>query len=249
MSSNTRPPDGAIVTRQEPRAPAIVTLLRVLLAVLYPLLAHLAAVHGDHQLAAMALADILLVLLLERMLARRWRAWLVVLLVMPGLLLLSRTAFAMLPLLVMPALLLATAALGFARTLRTGRTPLIASIIEVLEGDDADNLPAPLRRYSRSLTLAWAVLLGSLALVNLVLALCAVPGGVLASLGISPPLMVSNTQWSWFANGFNYGIVALFFVAEYVYRRQCFPERSHDFRLFATRLARMGPAFWRKALH
>jgi len=220
-----------------------------MLVLLYPLLAHVAAVRADHQLAALALGDVLLVLLLDGLLAGRLRPLLLLLLAVPGLLLLSRSTLAMLPLLVMPAILLATVALGFARTLRAGRTPLIASIIEVLEGEDAAKLPAPLHRYARGLTRAWAVLLGSLALVNLALALCAVPGGVLASLGIDPPVTVSNTQWSWFANGFNYGIVALFFVAEFIYRRRCFPERDHGFRHFATRLVRMGPAFWRRALH
>ena len=249
MSSSTRPPEGAPVARQDRHAPALVTVLRLLLALLYPLLAHLAAVQGDHRLAALALGDIIVVLLLDGLLAGRRRPWLLLLLAVPGLVLLSLTTFAMLPLLVMPALLLVTVALGFARTLRAGRTPLIASIVEALEGEDASNLPDPLRRYTRGLTQAWALLLGSLALLNLVLALCAVPGGVLASLGIAPPVMVSNMQWSWFANGFNYGIVALFFMAEFIYRRRYFPERVHGFRHFATRLARMGPSFWRRALH
>ena len=225
------------------------TSLRVMLVLLYPLLAHTAAVHGDPRLAALALGDILIVLLLDGLLARRVRPLLLMLLAIPGLLLLSRTPLAMLPLLVMPALLLATVAVGFARTLRRGRTPLIASIIEVLEGDDAANLPDKLARYARGLTRAWAILLASLALVNLLLALCAVPGGVLASFGVDPPITVSNTQWSWFANGFNYGIVALFFVVEFIVRRRCFPERVHGFRHFATRLVRMGPSFWRRALH
>lgn len=249
MSSNTRLPDAAKPAPHEqpgsPRVPA----LRLMLVLLYPLLAHVAAVTGDPRLAVVALGDIALVLMLDGLLARRRGPVLLLLLVIPGLVLLSRTPFAMLPLLLMPALLLATVALGFARTLRAGKTPLIASIVEVLEGDDANDLPAPLRRYTRGLTLAWAVLLASLALVNACLALCAVPGGVLASVGITPPLTVTNMQWSWFANGFNYGIVGLFFVAEFAYRRQCFPERVHGFRHFATRLARMGPSFWRRALH
>lgn len=242
MSSSTRLPDAAgPVTR-----PAAV--LRVLLVLLYPLLAHWAAVAADPRIAAIALGDILLILLLDRLLARHRGAVLLVLVAVPALVLLAQTSVAMVPLLVMPALLLAAAALGFARTLRVGRTPLIASIVEALEGDDAGNLPAPLRRYTRGLTLAWAVLLASLALINAGLALCAVPGGVLARIGITPPLLVTNTQWSWFANGFNYAIVGLFFLAEYAYRRRCFPERIHGFRHFATRLARMGPAFWRRAL-
>lgn len=220
-----------------------------MLALLYPLLAHFAAVQSDSRLAALALGDILLVMLLDGLIARRRRSLLVLLIAVPGLVLLSGTSLAMTPLLIMPALLLAIVALGFARTLRTGKTPLIASIVEILEGDDADKLPASLHRYARGLTLAWAILLGSLAMVNLVLALCAVPGGVLASAGITPPLTVTSMQWSWFANGFNYGIVGLFFVAEFAYRRHCFPERVHGFRHFATRLARMGPSFWRRALH
>lgn len=249
MSSNTRTPEGASAAPPDHHAPAFVTVLRVALVLLYPLLAHLAAVEGDPRLAALAIADITLILLLDGLLSWWWRPWLLLLLVAPGLIWLSRTAFAMVPLLVMPSLLLAMASLGFARTLRAGRTPLIASIVEVLEGDDADNLPEPLRRYTRGLTTAWAIMLGGLALVNLTLALCAVPGGVLSSLGIDSPLRVTSTQWSWFANVFNYGIVGLIFVVEFLYRRQCFPERIHGFRHFITRLARMGPAFWRKALH
>ncbi len=249
MSSSTRPPDGEIAAPPADHASKFVTVLRVALVLLYPLLAHMAAVEGDKQLAALALGDILLVLLLDGLLARRTKQWLLLLLAVPALVLLSRSAFALMPLLLMPAALIAVAASGFARTLRPGRTPLIASIVEVLEGDDAANLPDRLRRYTRGLTLAWALMLGSLALVNLTLALCAVPGGVLASFGIVPPLAVTNTQWSWFANGFNYGILGVFFVAEFAYRRHCFPEREHGFRHFATRLAKMGPAFWRKALH
>lgn len=249
MSSNTRPPEGETAARPDRPASSPVTTLRVGLALLYPLLAHVAAVEGDRRLAALALGDIALILLLDGLLAGRRRQWLLLLLAIPALLLLSRTAFAMVPLLLMPALLIAVVASGFARTLRAGRIPLIASIVEALEGDDAANLPVRLQRYTRGLTLAWALLLGSLALVNLVLALCAVPGGVLASIGVSPPLTVTNMQWSWFANGFNYGILALFFVVEFACRRRCFPERVHGFRHFATRLARMGPSFWRRALH
>lgn len=248
MSSNTRPPEGETTARPDQHASPLVTALRVGLVLLYPLLAHVAAVGADRQLAALALGDVILVMLLEGLLAGRRRSWLLLLLAIPALLLLSRTAFAMVPLLLMPALLIAVAASGFARTLRAGRTPLIASIVEVLEGDDAANLPDRLQRYTRGLTVAWALLLASLALGNLLLALCAAPGGVLASVGVVSPLVVTNMQWSWFANGFNYGILAVFFVAEFAYRRRCFPERVHGFRHFATGLARMGPSFWHKAL-
>jgi uncharacterized membrane protein len=249
MSSSTRPPEGEFVASPAHHASKLATVLRVGLILLYPLLAHMAAVVDDKRLAAVAFADIILILLLDGLLARRAKQWLLLLLVVPALILLSRSAFALLPLLLMPAVLIAVAASGFARTLRPGRTPLIASIVEVLEGDDAGNLPDRLQRYTRGLTLAWALVLGSLALVNLTLALCAVPGGVLASVGILPPLAVTDMQWSCVANGLNYGILGMFFVVEFVYRRHCFPERMHGFRHFVTGLARMGPSFWRKALH
>ena len=200
MSSSTRPPEGAVAALPAHHASKFVMVLRVGLVVLYPVLAHVAAVEGANWLAAVALGDILLVLLLDGLLARRAKQWLLLVLAVPTLVLLSRSTFVMAPLLLMPAILIAVAASGFARTLRSGRTPLIASIVEALEG------------------------------------------------GMTPPLTVTNTQWSWFANGFNYGILGLFFVAEFAYRRHCFPERVHGFRHFATRLARMGPAFWRKAL-
>ncbi len=250
MSSSTRPPEGeAAAAPPAHHASTFVTVLRVGLLVVYPLLAHMAAVEADKRLAAIALGDIILVLLLDGLLAGRAKQWLLLLLAVPALVLLARSTFAMVPLLLMPALLIAVAASGFARTLRPGRIPLIASIVEVLEGDDAANLPDRLQHYTRGLTLAWALMLGALALANLMLALCAVPGGVLASVGIAPPLAISHTQWSWFANGFNYGLLGLFFVIEFNYRRHCFPERVHGFRHFATRLVKMGPSFWRKALH
>src|SRR3546814_2448392 len=69
-------------------------------------------------------------------------------------------------------------------------------------------------RYTRGLTAAWAWLLAALAAVNLALAVLAVPDGLLAILGLSSPLPISRTQWSWFANICNYGIVGGFFIAE-----------------------------------
>src|SRR3546814_5547718 len=65
-------------------------------------------------------------------------------------------------------------------------------------------MAADLRRYTRGLTAAWAWLLAALAAVNLALAVLVVPDGLLAILGLSSPLPISRTQWSWFANICNY---------------------------------------------
>ena len=69
-----------------------------------------------------------------------------------------------------------------------------------------------LYRYTRQLTAAWAWMLAALAVINLLLALCAVPGGVLEQFGYRPWIVVPYEQWAVFANIVNYGIVGGFFV-------------------------------------
>src|SRR3546814_17960566 len=76
----------------------------------------------------------------------------------------------------------------------------------------------------------------------------AVPDGLLAILGLSSPLPISRTQWSWFANICNYGIVGGFFIAEYQYRKRHFPGRYDSFLHFLRKMAALGPAFWRDFL-
>ena len=106
-----------------------------------------------------------------------------------------------------------------------------------------------LYRYTRQLTFAWALLLALLAVINLLLALCAVPDGVLAQLGHVPPVSVTNAQWSLFANVLNYGIVGGFFVVEYLLRKRRFPHRPYRNALeFGQQMARLGPHFWNEFL-
>jgi hypothetical protein len=87
-----------------------------------------------------------------------------------------------------------------------------------------------------------------LAAIDLALALCAVPGGVLDSLGIAPPVAISREAWSFFANGLNYGIVGGLFVGEYFYRGRRFPGRYTSFFDFLRKMASLGPAAWRALL-
>ncbi|MCM2336217.1 MAG: hypothetical protein NDI66_05485, partial [Pseudomonas sp.] len=114
----------------------------------------------------------------------------------------------------------------------------------------ADRLAPDLLRYTRRLTAAWAALLALVSLANATLALLAVPDGVLARLGHPPgALAIAQTQWSLWANLVNYGVVALFFVAEFAFRHRRFPQRSYrGFPDFLRQLARLGPAFWRDFL-
>jgi uncharacterized membrane protein len=248
MSNNTRPPDlaaAAGLAVSDPRAAG----LRLLLALAYPLLAHLAGARHDPALAAIALGDLAVIVLLLALVHRRIGAWLLLAATVVGLAGLARSHYALLPLLLVPVALLVLMAWTFGRTLSRGRVPLITQIVAALDAMPASALAPELRSYTRNLTAAWALLLGALALVNLTLALLAVPNGLLASAGITPPWPVGEAQWSWFANIFNWGIVVGFFVGEYQMRKRRFPGRYRSLLDFLQRMARLGPAFWRQLLH
>ena len=225
------------------REPAI-ALGRVALAAAYPFLAHAATARMDGTLAALALADIALFMLLPGLADGRWRAWLMLSATAVLLAWLARTSFAQLPLLLVPVLFVALVAWGFARTLRPRRVPLITKIVSALEGVPPTHLDADIVRYTRSLTRLWAIVLSALAAVNLVLALFAVPRGLLASVGIAPPWPVDETLWSWCANGATYGLIGGLMVAEFAWRSRRFPGRYHGPLDFAKRMAALGPGFW-----
>lgn len=250
MSSSTGPSDPAVAAiaaaaRRDARLP----WLRLALALAYPLLAHLAGLRHDGALAALALVDIALLVLLEPLAQRRAYAWALLAASVVALWALARTRYALLPLLLVPVAFVAWVAWAFARTLGAGRVPLIGCIVAALDGVPHATLAPELQAYSRALTRAWAALLAALALCNLALALLAVPGGLLASLGVAAPLAVSRAQWSWFANVSDYGILGGFMLAEFAYRQRRFPGRYRSFADFLRQLARLGPGFWRTLLH
>lgn len=223
-------------------------LLRLLLAVAYPFLAHAASLRESGALAALALGTIVGMALAEGLLARRWQSWLGLLVAVVLLVLLARSRFAFVPLLLVPVAFIGMIAWWFARTLRSGQVPLITRIVAALDGRPPQRLEPELQRYARRLTWGWALVLALLAACNLLLAMLAVPDGLLAQVGIASPLPVTETQWSWFANGANYGLVGGFFALEFLYRQHRFPGRYRNFADFARRVAALGPAFWRDLL-
>lgn len=230
-------------------APArLAPALQLALALAYPFLAHAASVRGSGALAAGALMTIVLMFLAEGLLRRRVGAWLTLAVAGVALIRLAGSRHALLPLLLVPAAFVATIAWWFGRTLRAGRTPLIVRIVSALDGVEPARLEPALRAYARRLTLAWTVALALLALCNLALAAIAVPGGLLAGFGLSPPVSVTEAQWSWFANWLNYGLVGGFFVLEFAWRKRRFPGRYRGLFDFLARLSRLGPAFWRGLL-
>ena len=157
---------------------------------------------------------------------------------------LARTPYALLPLLLVPVLFVALVAWGFARTLRGGRVPLVTKIATALETGGAAQLEPEVARYTRGLTRLWAIVLFALAAINLVLALLAVPRGLLATFGIATPWPVGETLWSWCANAATYGLIGGLMVAEFAWRSRRFPGRYHGPLDFVRRMAALGPGFW-----
>jgi uncharacterized membrane protein len=218
---------------------------RVACALAYPLLAHWASQDGRGWVAALALADLALVILVEPLLLRRGWAWGVFVVLLAGLWALARTPHAQLLLLAPPVLFVGLVAWFFGRSLRAPREPLITRIVAAMDQCTPAQLTPPLYRYTRNLTAAWAVLLTVLALVNGVLALVAVPDGVLDRLGHPPGWGVPRQHWSLIANLLNYGVVGGFFIGEYALRRRFFPHRPYrNFLDFLQQMGRLGPAFW-----
>lgn len=222
--------------------------LQILLAVAYALLAHVASMRGDDGYAAAALLVLVALLLLPPMLARRRWAWLALPLLLVATWMLHQNHLSFLPLLLVPVAFVALIAYWFGISLWPGQVPRITRIVAAMEAVPADQVAPELRSYTRSLTAVWAVLLLLLAVISLVLALIASPGGLLVSIGINPPLTITREQWSWFANLFNYGIVGGAFVVEYWVRKWRFPGRYRNFADFLRKISALGPAFWRDFL-
>lgn len=226
----------------------MIPIFQILLAIAYALLAHLASARADGVLAVAALAVLVLLVLVAPLAQRRPWAWLALPLCAIAMVWLAGSRYAQLPLLLAPAAFIALVAWVFGRSLRAGRTALISKIVLALEGETAATLDPELLHYTRRLTAAWAWALALLAAVNLALALIAVPDGVLAQFDVHAPVTVTQAQWSWFANIFNYGIIAGFFVVEFAIRKRRFPGRDHGFVDFLHRMRALGPAFWRDFL-
>lgn len=221
-------------------------VLRLLLLATYAPLAHFAGTLQSPLLAVLALADLALMVLIEGLLRLRLAAWLALAASAAALFALAQSRHALMPLLLVPPLFTAMIGWWFARSLRPGREPIIAKVVGALYARAGMPLSERHRRYTRGLTMAWAVLLGLLTVVNATLALIAVPDGVLMQLGMKAPVTVTNAQWSLVANIANYGVLGGFALIEYHTRKFVFPVRPYrDIVDFGRQMAALGPGFWK----
>ena len=231
--------------RTSAASPAWFAAVRPVLAFSYLSLSHLATARESHALAALAVGMIVLLLLAEPLWHRR--PWAIALAAIAGIALwqLKDSAHIHIALLLMPVIFLLLLAWLFGRTLMPGHVPVISKIVRALEGGDSEAMMAELDRYTRGLTTIWTVVFIAMALINLALALIASPGGLLARAGIDSAWSISDSQWSWFANWLNYGLVGAVFAIEFAYRKRRFPGRYKNVADFFRRMAALGPAFWR----
>ncbi|HEV2682096.1 MAG TPA: xanthomonadin biosynthesis protein [Rhodanobacter sp.] len=191
----------------------------------YPLLAIVGAVTQRQVFALLALAALLTVVMLPRLLTRRIAPWLIWSGVLAALLLVSLYGFAGLLLEAVPVLINALLAYWFGRTLGTAE-PLVARFIVAIEGSERLQQPG-VTAYARQLTWFWTLLLGAQALLLSVLLLCTEHSGLLAHFGIASPLQLPE-RWTmaWLHLGC-YLLLAAAFVLEYGYRRWRLRHLSH----------------------
>lgn len=250
MSRPTRPPE---ITAQAPETAAVAPPWAVgaalLLAVAYSPLAHWANASGRSELAVLAGMALVLMMLIEPMARLRGWAWLLAAILLAALVPLWHSPRALLLLTAPPVVFTGWVAWFFGRSLRAGSTPLITRIVSGLYAQAGQALSAAQRAYTRRLTLCWAGLLAAMTLVNLLLGLWAVPGGLLAQLGQVPLLAIPDELASLFANLLGYGVIGGFLIGEYALRSRWFPVRPYrNFVDFVRQMVRLGPAFWRDVL-
>ncbi|NOY72549.1 MAG: hypothetical protein GXP14_09265 [Gammaproteobacteria bacterium] len=94
----------------------------------------------------------------------------------------------------------------FSSSLRKNQTPIVTDIAEKSRGF----LAPEIRNYTRSVTIFWSFFFLVMTIWTMVL-----------------PWLVSPTIWSWFTNFVHYVLVAVFFVAEYYYRKWRFRGYKH----------------------
>jgi len=215
----------------------------ILLGTSYPLLAHVAALSARADLIAASIGLLVVLVLLPALRIGRLLAWAALLGAAFGLYGVAASGKALSLLLLPPVLLNGFMAWVFGRTLRDGRMPLIERAARAMRGPGAvlgDEVVA----YARGVTQVWTGLFVVLAVVNLVLAALARPGGLLLAAGLDPAVSVPLSTWSMFANLLSYLFIAALFAIEFVVRGRRFPQQPYSGLVdFTRRLAAQAHMF------
>ncbi len=137
----------------------------------------------------------------------------------------------------LPAILNAAFCGVFSCSLARGATPLIARIIEAIEGRARLALPR-VAAYARALTWGWALLLGAQAVLLAWFAL--------RDLGVTAHSGLSDSPLRWYLHFGGFAVVPAFLIVEYVFRRWWLRHIPHaPLPQFLVQLARNWPALVR----
>lgn len=159
------------------------------------------------------------------------RAWLLLLGVLGALVWIGRRGNGHLALDLLPVIFNAAVCALFARSLAPGATPLIARVIEAIEGRARLELPR-VAAYARALTVTWTLVLGAQAVLL----------GVLAAL--EPAERSSAARWYLHFGGI--ALVPALLVVEYAFRRWWLRHVPHaSLPKFLLALVRNWPALMR----
>ncbi|PXV55396.1 hypothetical protein SAMN04487785_11152 [Dyella jiangningensis] len=184
----------------------------------YPVLAMAGVLTHRQGFSLAACALLLTVLMVPALSSRRplpWAGWLGALAAMAWL---GLHGMAGLLLECVPIAINVLLACLFGRSLRAGHAPLIARIIEALEGPERLRVRG-VADYARHLTWFWTLLTAAQALVLTVLLFCAEPGGLLSTLGVATPWPVPAELAQSYAHVGGYMLIASAFLLEHVFRR------------------------------
>ncbi len=217
--------------------------VQFVLVILYMVVTHLAVVLPSDRLALVSINLLALILLLGPMKKRQPWAYLVMAALIATLYLGSGARLAQAVIFLPPIVVNVGLCWLFGHTLVGNSTPLVVRMVRLLHGKD--DLTEQIMHYARRITEIWTGLFLFNAVVCLVLALCASPGGLLLMAGYRPMFTVPVRDWSLFSDiGCNV-LVGLMFVVEYTYRRRLFPWQPYrNFFDFLRRAVAIGPALF-----
>ena len=185
---------------------------------LYPAVVHACIVYDIPQYAVLYLSIILMLLMIEKF-PVKVKYLIVFLSPVIVYVVLRYESISRLALYILPVLVCLIFFKIFARTLVSGKVPLVTRMAEITQGDLDDDVV----RYTRSLTGVWALVFLGLAVESTLLAFFA-------------PFEL----WSLFTNVINYIIVALVFVGDYLVRRKTLASwRNQGFKHFIDSITKV----------
>jgi hypothetical protein len=215
---------------------AVRSWLLLALTLSYLVAAHLALAGRSTYLAAVATA-LLVLLVLAAIKGRHHRMWRT-LVALAGAACVVSVARGAPPvaLLLPPAIIPAGIGWMFGRTLRPGQRPLVERLARGFHAPEVP--PSAVLAYARGVTWAWALLLGSVALVNASMILNLSPGGLLELVGLRPVWPVSAETFVWFGNSGTYLLIGGTLLVEFAVRVWRFPDYRFRNPLEFARAAR-----------